>query len=140
MEPSGSFEPAELKLTVRGAMPEVGVADAAATGGALGVPVGRTSNVMLCGGAVKFTVDPEKLTFARCEMTLAEVNWYTSAVPLVAKLLTAMATGVVPDRYLLITMMVNAPSDVRCAANTATLSGLGPPAETLVSPNMDWFP
>ena len=52
-------------------------------------------------------------------------------------MLKAIATGVVPDRYLLMTMIVSAVSDVRCAAKTATLSGFGPLAETLISPNVD---
>src|SRR3990172_3505682 len=133
MEPSGSFEPAELKLTVSGATPEPGFAEAAATGGMLGVPGGNTSSVMLCGGAVKLTVEPLKLRSVRRVIALEEVNRYTSAVPLLLKLLRAMLTGVLPERYLLMTMTVSAPSGVRSAANTATLSGLGPAAETLVS-------
>ena len=60
MEPSGSFEPAELKLTLRGAVPDVGVADATATGGVFGVPVGNTNSVMLCAGAVNDAVLPLK--------------------------------------------------------------------------------
>ena len=49
-------------------------------------------------------------------------------------------TGVVPDKYLLMTMTVNAPSEVRWAANAATLSGFSTAAETLTSPNVDRFP
>ena len=74
MAPSGSYDPAELKLTVSGTIPEVGVAEAAATGGVLGVPAGRTSSVMLCAGAVKFTVELLKFRSGRCAIALAEVN------------------------------------------------------------------
>ena len=59
IEPSGSFEPVELNCTLSGAIPETGVAPATATGGVLGAPVPSTSSVMLCCGAVKFTVEPE---------------------------------------------------------------------------------
>src|SRR6185436_12792397 len=100
MEPSGSEEFAELNATVSGTMPDVGVPDATAIGGALGVPAGNTSSVMLCAGAVKFTLEFEKLRSARCVMAFADVNWYTWAEPVAAKLLRAIETGVDPVRYL----------------------------------------
>src|SRR4030095_4363948 len=140
MEPSGSFDPLELKFTTRGAFPDVGVAEATATGGVFGGPAGSTSRVVLCDGALKLTVDPVKLKFERCVIAFDDVSWKTSATPVAAKLFKAIETGVVPDRYLLTTMIVSAVSEVRCAANTATLSGLGPPAPTLTSPNVEWFP
>src|ERR1700738_2061727 len=108
MEPSGSFEPAELKLTLRGAVPDVGVADATATGGVFGVPVGNTNSVMLCAGAVNDAVLPLKPKSASLVIAFAAVNWYTCAVPLLAKLFSAMLTGVLPDKYLLITITVRA--------------------------------
>jgi hypothetical protein len=46
-------------------------------------------------------------------------------------------TAVVPERTLLIAMMVRAPSALRSAANTARVSGVGATAETLVSPKPD---
>ena len=60
MEPSGSLDPAELKLIVSGTIPDVGFADAAAMGEAFGVPAGNTSSVILCAGAVKVTLEPVK--------------------------------------------------------------------------------
>ena len=74
MDPSGSFEPAELKVTVSGAAPDVGVAEATATGGWLGVPCGSTSSVMLWAGAVNDAALPLKLTSLSRVMALAEVN------------------------------------------------------------------
>ena len=74
MEPSESFDPAELKLTVSGAMPEIGLAAATAAGGVLGVPSGSTSSVMLCAGAVNPAVGPLKFRSASLVIVLAEVN------------------------------------------------------------------
>src|SRR5437867_2669012 len=84
--------------------------------------------------------DPLKVRLDNRVIAFAEVSWYTSAVPLLLKLFSSRLTGVLPDRYLLMIMTVRAPSELRCAANTATLSGLGPPAETLTSPNADRLP
>ena len=74
MDPSVSLEPAELKLTVSGAAPEVGVAEATATGGWLGVPGGSTSSVMLWAGAANDAVLPLKLRSLSRVIALAEVN------------------------------------------------------------------
>jgi hypothetical protein len=51
-----------------------------------------------------------------------------------------IVAGVVSVSCLLITIIVTAPSEVRCAANTDTASGLGDAAATLVSPNDDLLP
>ena len=47
-----------------------------------------------------------------------------------------MIVALVAVVTLLMAMTVSAPSDVRCAAKTDVLSGLGPVAETLVFPNV----
>ena len=75
MLPSGSFDPAELKFTESGAIPLVGFASATAFGGVLGLPVGKISSVMLCGGAVKPKAEPETLRSVSRLMAFAEVNW-----------------------------------------------------------------
>src|SRR5262245_36982923 len=73
--PSGSFEPVELNCTVSGALPDVGVAPAAATGGWFGVPpFASISSVMLCAGAVKLTVEAVKFRSARRLIAFAEVS------------------------------------------------------------------
>lgn len=47
---------------------------------------------------------------------------------------------VLPDRYLLIAIIVTVPSTVRSAANTATLSVLVPVAATRAAPWVDLLP
>jgi len=44
---------------------------------------------------------------------------------LLEKLLSAMLTGVVPERYLLTTITVRAPSELRCAAKRRDIIRIG---------------
>ena len=74
MEPSESLDPAELKLTVSGAIPDAGLADAEAVGKAFGVPAGNTSSVILCAGAVNVALDPVNVRSAGCVIALEEVS------------------------------------------------------------------
>ena len=74
MEPSGSLDPAELKLTVSGTIPDIGLADAAAVGKAFDVPAGNTSNVILCAGAVNVALEPVKARSVGCVIALDEVS------------------------------------------------------------------
>ena len=73
-------------------------------------------------------------------IALAEVSCQTCAVPRGGKLARLTVAGVLPDRSLLITITVSAPSAVRCAAKAETASGFGAVAATLVSPNVDLLP
>src|SRR6185369_10169658 len=138
--PSASEELLPLKDTLSGASPEVGVALIAATGGWLPLPAGITKRVMLCCGRVALKLLLLKLMSERWLIVFDEVNCQTCAVPPFAKFATLIVAGVLPLRYLLITITVNAPSAERVAEKAETLSGLGTVVETLVSPNVDLLP
>ena len=75
-------------------------------------------------------------------MAFEEVSWITCAVVPATKFakFKFKVSSVLPERTLLITMTVSAPSDARNAANAERLSGAGAIAETLVSPNADPLP
>ena len=83
---------------------------------------------------------PLKPISARRLMVFADVSCQSCAVPLWGKLARLMVAGAVPDRYLLITMIVRAPSAERCAAKAAKVSGLDIAAAILVSPKADLLP
>src|SRR6185503_4909398 len=136
MVPSGSVEPAPLKLTVSGATPEAGEAETWATGGWLPVPAGMTKRVTLWAGSESLRVPLATPTDVGplIALDVSRQNW---ALGLAAKFDRLMVTGVEPDKYLLMTISVRAPSDDRWAAKAATLSGLGPVAATEVSPKAD---
>src|SRR5581483_750046 len=140
IEPSGSAEFPPSKATLSGAAPKVGEAVSAATGGWFALAAGSTNKVTLWGGRVAAKLLPVKLTSARRVMAFAAVRRQTWALPLCGKLAMLSVAGVLPERYLLITMIVSAPSLERSAANTETLSGFGPEAATLVSPKVDLLP
>src|SRR5260221_5151445 len=104
--------------------------------GVLGLVIdtdGTTNSVTLWPGNVTARVERSIASSARCVIALVAVSCQTSAGPLGAKFarfrLTVDAAG-----SLLIAMIVNEPSAVRCAANTASVSGSGAAAETLTSP------
>src|SRR5258706_5203452 len=98
---------------------------------------GTTSNVTLCAGtvSVKALVDtsPTRVIAppASCQRC--------AAAPAV-KFATLIVAAAVPFSALLTIMIVNAPSVERTAAKAATLSGSGPVAATLTSPNADFAP
>src|SRR5688572_19763884 len=121
-------------LTVEGDAP----AEEEKTGAA--APAGTTKRVMLRAGTDVEKLLPPNVTLARRLMELAAVNCHGSARPALEKLARFTVTGVLPERYFERTMMVSAPSEERWAPKAATLSGLGPVAETLVSPNVDLLP
>src|SRR5688572_15247710 len=104
------------------------------------VPAGTTKSVMLRAGRVAEKLVPPKLMLERRLIAFADVSCQGSARPALVKPARLTVTGVVPDRYFERTMMVRALSDDRWAAKAATVSGFGPVAETLVSPNVDLFP
>src|SRR5258705_6541183 len=99
-----------------------------------GFPGASTKSVMLCAGSVLLKLFPRKLTGLGCVMALAEVSCHTWAVPLERKFERFIVTVAVAVGCLLISIAVSAPSDDRKAAKVETLSGLGPVADTLVSP------
>ncbi len=72
-------------------------------------------------------------------IALDEESRHTWAVALELKLARLTFTSAL-EATLLIAITVSAPSDVRSAANTDRLSGFGPLALTLTSPNVDLAP
>ena len=99
-----------------------------------------TRSVTLCPGTDVEKLEPAGATSASRAMALEEESCQTCALPAAWKFETLTVIGVVPVRYLLTTITVKAPSEERTAAKLETLSGFGPPAETLVSPNVDLLP
>src|SRR5216683_5912752 len=83
MLPSGSLDPLPLNATWRGAVPLVGLAEATATGGWLGIgsATGSTNNVTLCAGTVALRLEPLTVKSARRVMAFAEVSCQTCAEP-----------------------------------------------------------
>ena len=140
IDPSGSLEPLPLKETASGAIPDVGVAVAEATGGWFEPPAGITNSVMLCCGTVRATVEPLTGTSERCVIVFADVSCQTWALVPAPKFTSESVTGVEPDSTLFTTITVSAPSLERVAANADSESGSGTVAETLVSPNVDLLP
>src|SRR5262245_33641122 len=115
--PSGSSEPDAFRVTLNGAVPDTGLAISDAAGGRFGVPGGSTSRVTLCAGTLVESKLPLYPTSASRAIMLVEVSCQTCAKPLPEKLEIDRFIGVLPLRTLLITITVNAPSDVRTAAN-----------------------
>src|SRR5262245_27335019 len=103
-------------------------------------PAGTTKRVMLCAGSEVEKLLPVQVRSLRWLIAFDDVSCQRSARPAFEKLARLTVSGVLPERYFESTMMVSAPPDVRCAAKAATLSGLGPVAEMLVSPNVDLLP
>ena len=77
IDPSGSEEPAALKTTVSGAVPDVGVAAATASGGWFTGPpeAGTTSSVILAPGTVSATELAGTAMSVRRVMALVLVSW-----------------------------------------------------------------
>src|SRR5437773_4518738 len=142
MVPSGSFDPLLLTATCSGTVPLVGLAEATSTGGWFVVVLlaAITNSVTLCGGTVATKLDPPKLKSARRVIEFDDVSCHACAAPLAAKLAKFSVIGVAPERTLLTTITVSAPSLERCAANTESASGSGALAATLVSPKPDRLP
>src|SRR6476620_10007845 len=95
---------------------------------------------MLCCGRVTFTVLPLKEMSERRLIVFAEVNCQTCAVPILVKFAKLIVAGVLPLRYLLISITVSAPSDERFDEMAETFSGLCTVVDTLVSPQVDLLP
>ena len=102
---------------------------------------GSTNKVMLCEGTVVVIALFATARSARWEIEVcaAELICQAWAVPWGEKFARLNVTGVLPC-CLLITITVNAASELRTAANADRLSGFATVAETLVSPNVDLLP
>ena len=96
--------------------------------------------MILCAGKELEIELPERATLLRWLITFAEVSCHTSALLPGRKLARLIVAEIGAASCLLITMTVIAPSLERIAAKVETLSGLGPEAETLVSPKVDLAP
>jgi len=103
MLPSESDDPPPLNDTGSGIMPDAGEAAATAAGGRLPLPAGIRNRVMLCCGAVVVTLLPLKLRSLRRVVTFDEVSCQRWATPWLTKSARLSVTGVLPDRYVLIT-------------------------------------
>src|ERR1700730_10614200 len=90
------------------------------------VIAGSTNRVTLWAGRLAEKLWPERVTSGSRLIWFEEVRRKACATPLEAKLDTLKLAGVVPDRTLLTTIRVSAPSAVRWAAKTAVWSGSGP--------------
>src|ERR1700741_3047901 len=95
---------------------------------------------MLCAGRFVPKLFPVNPISVRRLIVFNGGSCHTCALPLCGKFAILKLAGVLPERYLLMTMMVSAPSADRSAAKTETLSGFGPVAATLLSPNVDLLP
>src|SRR5436309_2137879 len=141
MLPSESVEALPSNVTVSGAVPLAGFAEAAATGGAFGAPPpGTTKRVTLCAGTVAVNAPPATLTSLSRVIAFAELSCHTCAPEPAGKFARFTVTGVLPERTLLTTMTVRALSLERTAAKLERLSGFGTLAATLVSPKADLLP
>src|SRR5262245_36293188 len=140
MVPSGSDDALPLKLTASGAVPEPGVAEGLATGGWFVEPGGTTNSVTLCGGSVAVSWPCTIDTSASRVMRLPALSCQACAVAAGVKFASDTVVAVVAVSDLTITSTVSAPSLERCAAKAATVSGFGPVAATLVSPNVECVP
>src|SRR6266571_4456753 len=141
MLPSESVEALPSNVTVSGAMPLVGFAEAAATGGAFGTPpAATTKRVTLCAGTVALNAPPVTLTSLSRVIAFAEVSCQACALAPAEKFERFTVTGVLPESTLLITITVRAPSLERTAAKLERLSGFGTLATALVSPKADLLP
>src|SRR5262245_29594536 len=100
------------------AVPEnVGVGGGGGGGGGGGpVAVGRTKRVTLGAGSAVVKLPPETVTSDRRVMELAEVSCHGCAVPPLEKLVRFTVTVVEPERTLLTSTRVSAPSAARVAA------------------------
>jgi len=91
---------------------------------------------MLCEGTDWLNAAPlTGASASRC-IEFVERSCHTWAEAALLKLARLTVTGVLPERALLMTMIVSAPSDVRRAANEDRTSGFGPLALTLRSPKV----
>jgi hypothetical protein len=132
-----------LNATVNGALPDVGVADALATGGWLaGAPdAGITKSVTLCAGTLATKPEPDTVTSASRVIAFDAVSCHACAGDPAEKFARFTVTGVEPESTFEITITVSAPSVDRSAAKTDTLSGFAVEiARTLVSPNPERLP
>ena len=100
-------------------------------------PVGRALPKGCLGGSVSPRLEPLTATSASRLIVFAAVSCQTCAAPPGWKPARLIVAGALPDRYLLITMTVRAPSAERCAAKAAIVSGSAVVAAMLVSPRWD---
>lgn len=100
------------------------------------VAAGTTSSVMLCAGSVSDTADPLGVRFGSCVMVLVDFSSHRCTERAPTKPARFTVAGVSPESVFAINITVSAPSLARTLAKTDTLSGFGPVARTLVSPNL----